>query len=54
MGVYKFDLYGAQHGISQQVPRLKYAHVVRDNWTRLNVYPANIFQVPILLSGSSI
>ena len=35
--VYKSDLYRAQHCINRCVPGLKYAHVVRDSWTRLNV-----------------
>ena len=43
--VYERDLYRAQHCISRRVPGLKYAHVVRDNWTRLNVLPAKIMQV---------
>ena len=44
-GVYESALYRAQHGISRRVPGLKYAHVVRNNWTRLNVLPAKIMQV---------
>ena len=40
--VYESDLYRAQHCISRRVPGLKYAHVVRDSWTRLNVLPAKI------------
>ena len=32
-------------GRSHKVPRLKYAFVYRDNWTRLNVRPAKIMQV---------
>ena len=32
-------------GISRRVPGLKYSHVVRDSWTRLNVLPAKIMQV---------
>ena len=43
--VYESDLYRAQHGIGRQVPGLKYAHVVHDSWTRLNVLPAKIMQV---------
>ncbi len=43
--VYKSDLNRAQQGISRRVPGLKYAHVVRDSWTRLNVLPAKIMQV---------
>ena len=45
VNVYESDLYRAQHGISRRVPGLKYAHVVRDSWTRLNVLPAKIMQV---------
>lgn len=43
--VYKADMCRAQQGISRRVPGLKYAHVVRDSWTRLNVLPAIIMQV---------
>lgn len=43
--VYKSDLYRAKHGVSRRVPGLKYAHIVRDSWTRLNVLPAKIMQV---------
>ena len=43
--VYESDLYRAQHGIGQQVPGLKYTHVVHDSWTRLNVLPTKIMQV---------
>ncbi len=46
--VYKSDLYRAKHGISRRVPGLKYAYVVRDSWTRLNVLPAKIMQVSSL------
>ena len=43
--IYNADLYRAKNGISRRVPGLKYSHVVRDNWTRLNVLPAKIIQV---------
>ena len=43
--VYRSDLTRAQQGISRRVPGLKYSHVVRDSWTRLNVLPAKIMQV---------
>ena len=39
------DLEKAENGLSRKVPGLKYAHVYRDNWTRLNVRPAKIMQV---------
>ena len=40
------DLERAENGLSRKVPGLKkYAHVYRDNWTRLNVRPAKIMQV---------
>ena len=42
--VYRSDLTRAQ-GISRRVPGLKYSHVVRNSWTRLNVLPAKIMQV---------
>lgn len=43
--VYRSDLCRAQQGISRRVPGLKYSHIVRDSWTRLNVLPAKIMQV---------
>lgn len=43
--IYSADLYRAKNGISRRVPGLKYSHVIRDNWTRLNVLPAKIMQV---------
>ena len=45
VGVYKADLYRAKQGITRRVPALKYAYIVRDAWTRLNVLPAKIVQV---------
>lgn len=45
--VYRSDLYRAQNGLSRRVPGLKYAYIVRDSWTRLNVLPAKIMQVKI-------
>lgn len=45
--VYKSDMHRAQVGVSRRVPGLKYSHVVRDAWTRLNVLPAKIMQVII-------
>lgn len=43
--VYQADMCRVKAGITQRVPGLKYAHIVRDNWTRLNVLPAKIMQV---------
>lgn len=43
--VYKSDLQRAKGGISRRVPGLKFSHIVRDSWTRLNVLPAKIMQV---------
>ena len=43
--VYHADMCRAKGGISRRVPGLKYAYIVRDNWTRLNVLPAKIMQV---------
>ena len=43
--VFAEDLERAENGLSRKVPGLKYAHVYRDNWTRLNVRPAKIIQV---------
>lgn len=46
--VYKSDLSRAKVNISRRVPGLKYCHVVRDSWTRLNVLPAKIMQVIVV------
>ena len=43
--VYNGDLFRAKQGVSRCVPGLKYSHVVRDSWTRLNVLPAKIMQL---------
>ena len=43
--VYKSDMCRAENGISRRVPGLKYSHIVRDSWTRLNVLLAKIMQV---------
>uniref|UniRef100_A0A1X7V092 Uncharacterized protein n=1 Tax=Amphimedon queenslandica TaxID=400682 RepID=A0A1X7V092_AMPQE len=47
--VYRSNLYRAQNGIRRRVPRLKYAYVVHDSWTRLNVLPAKIMQQPYMI-----
>lgn len=39
----------ARCGVSRRVPGLKYAHIVRDAWTRLNVWPAKIMQVHVYI-----
>lgn len=46
--VYQMDLKRAKSGLTRRVPGLKYSHVVRDSWTRLNVLPAKIMQVSLL------
>ena len=43
--VYDLDLQRAKAGLTRRVPGLKYCHIVRDSWTRLNVLPAKIMQV---------
>ena len=43
--VFEDEIHRADLEISHKVPRLKYAFVHRDNWTRLNVRPAKIMQV---------
>lgn len=40
--VYSVDLFRAKQGVSKRVPGLKYAHIVQDSWTWLNVLPAKI------------
>lgn len=44
------DLCRAQSGLSRRVPGLKYCHIVRDSWTRLNVLPAKIMQVQAFIN----
>lgn len=40
----------AEQDLSHNVPGLKFAFVYRDNWTRLNIRPAKIMQVPSYLT----
>ena len=43
--IFSDELKRAERGLSRTIPGLKYAHVYRDNWTRLNFQPAKIMQV---------
>jgi len=43
--VFAEDLDRTENELSQKVPGLKYAHIYRGNWMRLNVRPAKIIQV---------
>jgi len=43
--VYEEDLERANKNLARLVPGLKYAHIERDSWTKLNVTPAKIMQV---------
>ena len=54
IGVYKADLLRAKYGQSRLVPKLEYSFVIRDSWTRLNVFPAKIMQVYTLYHYQSI
>lgn len=45
VSVYNGDLFRAKQGVSRRVPSLRYSHIVRDSWTRLNVLPTKIMQV---------
>ena len=47
--IFREELSRAERGLSRKIPGLKYAYVYRDNWTRLNVQPAKIMQVCIVL-----
>ena len=47
---YHRDKARRERGCAPKVPNLKYNHVYRDVWTRLNVLPAKIMQVTITLS----
>ena len=38
--VYRSDMLRAKCGLTRCVPDLKYAHIIRDAWTRLNVLQA--------------
>ena len=48
--IYSQEMTQAEQGLSRNVPGLKFAFVCRDNWTRLNVRPAKIMQVPRLFN----
>ena len=41
------------NGLARMVPKLKEAHIIRDSWTKLNVHPAKIMQVTIILLARS-
>ena len=43
--MYNGGIFRAKLGVGRRVPGLKYAHIVQDSWTRLNVLPAKIMQV---------
>ncbi len=43
--VYRSDICRAKGGISRRVPGVKFSHIARDSWTRLNVLPAKIMKV---------
>ena len=46
---YNRDQHRVALGIGRRVPGLRYSYVERDCWTRLNVMPAKIMQVIIIL-----
>lgn len=47
--MYKRDVDRARKQQTRMVPRLKEVHVLRDAWTKLNVSPAKIMQVCVVL-----
>ena len=47
MLVYDGDNFRAKKGDDGCVPRLRYAHIIRDSRTPLNVLPAKIMQVKL-------
>uniref|UniRef100_A0A1X7V628 Transposable element P transposase-like RNase H domain-containing protein n=1 Tax=Amphimedon queenslandica TaxID=400682 RepID=A0A1X7V628_AMPQE len=49
--VYKVDMKRAKNGQTRRVLKLKYSHIIRDSWTRLNVLPAKIMQQPYMLDA---
>lgn len=50
--VYQADMCRVKPGITCRVPGLKYSHIARDSWMRLNVLPVKIMQVKYMyLSG---
>lgn len=48
--IFRADMKRAEAGLTRRVPGLKYSHVVRDSWTRLNVLPAKIMQVRLYMN----
>ena len=46
---YNRDQHRVALGIGRRVPGLRYSYVERDCWTRLNVMPAKIMQLIIIL-----
>lgn len=47
--VFTEEMEKAEMGMGRKVRGLKYAYVYRDNWTCLNVRPAKIMQVSLIL-----
>lgn len=47
--VFTEEMEKAEMGMGRKVPGLKYVYVYRDNWTCLNVRPAKIMQVSLIL-----
>lgn len=49
VAMYQREVCRAKQNLTRMVPRLKEVHVVRDSWTKLNVSPAKIMQVNLLV-----
>lgn len=45
MNLFRREVERRKQNKTERVPGLKESHVIRDNWTRLNVYPSKIIQV---------
>lgn len=43
--MYKRDISRIKLGVCARVPDLKESHILRDSWTRLNVFPSKVMQV---------
>jgi len=49
--LYKRELVRVSKNQARMVPRLREAFCLRDSWTKLNVLPAKIMQVPKLINN---
>ena len=45
IGMYEREYERRSKGNARMIPKLREIHVLRDSWTKLNVFPAKIMQV---------